>query len=139
MKRLLIALASAWLLSGCATIVGDQSQDVSVQTWPQGVKFVVQDETGRTVAEGVTPKTVSLLKSDGTYLGKKKYTLQLERDGYVPQTIPLQEHANLWYILGNIPLGGIPGWLIVDPFNGGMYNIEPQKVQTIMNPVGARG
>ncbi|MFU9138911.1 hypothetical protein [Erwinia tasmaniensis] len=139
MKRLLIALASAWLLSGCATIVGDHSQDVSVQTWPQGVKFVVQDETGRTVAEGVTPKTVSLLKSDGTYLGKKKYTLQLERDGYVPQTIPLQEHANLWYILGNIPLGGIPGWLIVDPFNGGMYNIEPQKVQTIMNPVGARG
>lgn len=139
MKRLLIALASAWLLSGCATIVGDQSQDVSVQTWPQGVKFVVQDETGRTVAEGVTPKTVSLLKSDGTYLGKKKYTLQLEREGYVPQTIPLQEHANLWYILGNIPLGGIPGWLIVDPFNGGMYNIEPQKVQTIMNPVGARG
>ncbi|WP_067709614.1 MULTISPECIES: hypothetical protein [unclassified Erwinia] len=139
MKRLLIALASAWLLSGCATIVGDQSQDVSVQTWPQGVKFVVQDETGRTVAEGITPKTVSLLKSDGTYLGKKKYTLQLEREGYVPQTIPLQEHANLWYILGNIPLGGIPGWLIVDPFNGGMYNIEPQKVQTIMNPVGARG
>lgn len=139
MKRLLIALTSAWILSGCATIVGDQSQDVSVQTWPQGVKFVVQDETGRTVAEGITPKTVSLLKSDGTYLGKKKYTLQLEREGYVPQTIPLQEHANLWYILGNIPLGGIPGWLIVDPFNGGMYNIEPQKVQTIMNPVGARG
>ncbi|MCX0501386.1 hypothetical protein [Erwinia billingiae] len=139
MRRLLLALASAWLLSGCATIVGDQAQDVSIQTWPQGVKFVVQDETGRAVAEGITPKTVSLLKSDGSYLGKKKYTLQLERAGYVPQTIPLEERANLWYILGNIPLGGIPGWLFVDPFNGGMYNIHPEKVNTIMNPVGARG
>lgn len=139
MKRLLLALASAWLLSGCASIVGDQSQDVAIQTWPQGVRFVVQDETGRAVAEGITPKTVSLLKSDGSYFGKKKYTLQLERDGYVPQTIPLEERANLWYLLGNIPLGGIPGWLIVDPFNGGMYNIHPERVHTIMNPVGARG
>ncbi|MGB9096781.1 hypothetical protein [Erwinia sp.] len=139
MRRLFLALASAWLLSGCATIVGDQTQDVSIQTWPQGVKFVVQDETGRAVAEGITPKTVSLLKSDGSYLGKKKYTLQLERAGFVPQTIPLEERVNLWYILGNIPLGGIPGWLFVDPFNGGMYNIHPERVNTIMNPVGARG
>ncbi|EXU73633.1 MULTISPECIES: hypothetical protein [Erwinia] len=138
MKMLLLALASAWWLSGCATIVGNKTQDVAIQTWPQGVKFVVQDETGRAVAEGVTPKTVTLEKSDGSYFGKKKYTLQLERAGYVPQTIPLKETPNLWYILGNIPLGGFPGWLIVDPFNGGMYNIEPPEVQTVMNPVGAR-
>jgi len=63
----------------------------------------------------------------------------LEREGYVSKTIPLQEHPNLWYIFGNIPLGGVPGWLIIDPFNGGMYNIEPENVHTIMNPVGARG
>ncbi|MFC0140960.1 hypothetical protein ACFFJN_13270 [Erwinia mallotivora] len=138
MKMLLLALASAWWLSGCATIVGNKTQDVAIQTWPQGVKFVVQDETGRAVAEGVTPKTVTLEKSDGSYFGKKKYTLQLERAGYVPQTIPLKETPNLWYILGNIPLGGFPGWLIVDPFNGGMYNIEPPQVKTVMNPVGAR-
>ncbi|MCX8957075.1 hypothetical protein [Erwinia psidii] len=138
MKRLLLALASAWLLSGCATIVGNKTQDVAIQTWPQGVKFVVQDETGRAVAEGITPKTVTLEKSDGSYFGKKKYLLMLERSGFVPQTIPLKERANLWYILGNIPLGGFPGWLIVDPFNGGMYNIEPPEVKIIMNPVGAR-
>lgn len=138
MKMLLMALASACLLSGCATIVGDKTQDVAIKTWPQGVKFVVQDETGRAVAEGVTPKTVTLAKSDGSYFGKKKYTLMLEQAGYVPKTIPLKESVNLWYIIGNIPLGGFPGWLIVDPFNGGMYNIEPPEVKTIMNPVGAR-
>lgn len=139
MKKLCLALVSAWLLSGCATIVGNPSQDVVIQTWPQGVKFVVQDESGAAVAEGFTPKTVSLAKSDGSWFGKKKYTLQLERAGFVPQTIPLREKANLWYIIGNIPLGGIPGWLIVDPWNGGMYNIEPARVNTVMNPVGARG
>lgn len=139
MKRLLLALASAWFLSGCATIVGEKTQEVPIQTWPQGVRFVVQDETGRAVAEGVTPQTVSLLKSDGSYFGKKRYTLQLERAGYVPQTIPLELSPNLWYILGNIPLGGIPGWLIVDPFNGGMYKIKPARIYTQMNLVGARG
>ena len=139
MKRLIAALAAAWMLSGCATIVGSETQDVTLQTQPSGVKFVVQDETGKAVAEGYTPKTVTLQKSNGNYFGKKKYLVMLERAGYVPQTLPLKESPNLWYLLGNIPLLGIPGWLVVDPFYGGMYKIEPERLQTIMNPVGARG
>ncbi|MBP2157220.1 hypothetical protein FY046_22990 [Erwinia sp. 1181_3] len=139
MKRLIAALAAAWMLSGCATIVGSETQDVTLQTQPPGVKFVVQDETGKAVAEGYTPKTVTLQKSNGNYFGKKKYLVMLERAGYVPQTLPLKESPNLWYLLGNIPLLGIPGWLVVDPFYGGMYKIEPERLQTIMNPVGARG
>jgi len=139
MKRLIAALAAAWMLSGCATIVGSETQDVTLQTQPPGVKFVVQDETGKAVAEGYTPKTVTLQKSNGNYFGKKKYLVMLERAGYVPQTLPLKESPNLWYLLANIPLLGIPGWLVVDPFYGGMYKIEPERLQTIMNPVGARG
>ncbi|MEN5017743.1 hypothetical protein ABEH87_15500 [Erwinia sp. Eh17-17] len=139
MKRLIAALAAAWMLSGCATIVGSETQDVTLQTQPPGVKFVVQDETGKAVAEGYTPKTVTLMKSNGNYFGKKKYLVMLERQGYVPQTLPLKESPNLWYLLGNIPLLGFPGWLLVDPFYGGMYKIEPERLLTIMNPVGARG
>lgn len=139
MKRLGLALAAAWMLSGCATIVGSETQDVTLQTQPPGVKFVVQDETGRAVAEGFTPKTVTLAKSTGDYFGKKNYLVMLEHPGYVPQTLPLKESANLWYLLGNIPLLGFPGWLLVDPFYGGMYKIEPERLETIMNPVGARG
>ena len=139
MKRLIAALAAVWMLTGCATIVGSETQDVILQTQPPGVKFVVQDETGKAVAEGYTPKTVTLKKSNGNYFGKKKYLVMLERAGYVPQTLPLKESPNLWYLLGNIPLLGFPGWLVVDPFYGGMYKIEPERLQTIMNPVGARG
>ena len=138
MKRLLLALAAASLLSGCATIVGSETQSVRIDSIPPGATFVVQDETGRAVAQGITPKTVVLDKSDGRYFGKKSYLVMMEIPGYVPLTVPLREKANLWYLLGNIPLGGFPGWLLVDPFYGGMYNIEPANIQPIINPVGAR-
>lgn len=139
MKRLLLALAAASLLSGCATIVGSETQSVRIDSIPPGATFVVQDETGRAVAQGITPKTVVLDKSDGSYFGKKSYLVMMEIPGYVPLTLPLREKANLWYILGNIPLAGFPGWLLVDPFYGGMYNIEPAQIQPVINPVGARG
>lgn len=139
MKRLITALVAAWMLTGCATIVSSETQQVLLQTQPPGVKFVVQDERGKAVAEGYTPKSVTLAKSDGDYFGKKKYLVMLERAGYVPQTVALKTSANLWYLLGNIPLLGFPGWLVVDPFYGGMYKIDPPRLQIMMDPVGARG
>ncbi|CCO83380.1 hypothetical protein BN433_2821 [Erwinia amylovora Ea266] len=72
MKRAIAALIAAWILTGCATIVSSETQDVTLQTQPPGVKFVVQDESGKAVAEGYTPKTVTLAKSSGDYFGKKK-------------------------------------------------------------------
>lgn len=138
MRSILLALFSLLMLSGCATIVGDEKQAVHIDSRPQGASFVVQDETGRAVAQGYTPLTVMLEKSTGRYFGKKHYRVMLEAPGYVPQTLPLEPRVSLWYTLGNIPLGGFIGWLIVDPFYGGMYYLKPEGVQVIMNPVGAR-
>ena len=103
------------------------------------VRFTVQDETGRAVAQGYTPQTVDLAKSNGTYFGKKHYQVMLESPGYVPLTLPIEASANLWYVLGNIPLLGFPGWLVVDPFYGGMYDLKPAHPQPHLNVVGARG
>ncbi|MFB4342726.1 hypothetical protein RAC90_19820 [Pantoea sp. CS_6] len=139
MKQHILALAAAMLLSGCATIVGNENQSVLIDSQPPGARFTVQDETGRPVAEGYTPKTVILEKSTHRYFGKKHYLLMLESPGYVPVTVPIEARANLWYLLGNIPLLGFPGWLLVDPFYGGMYNLEPEHPKPYMNPVGARG
>ena len=138
MKSLFIALVALMLLSGCATIVGSESQAVRIDSVPQGARFTVQDETGRAVAEGFTPQTIMLTKSTGRYFGKKQYQVMLEGVGYVPVTVPLREKANLWYLLGNIPLGGFIGWLLVDPFYGGMYDIEPLQPLPYMNQIGAR-
>ncbi|ASN14161.1 MULTISPECIES: hypothetical protein [Pantoea] len=139
MKQHILALAAAMLLSGCATIVGTETQSVLIDSQPPGARFTVQDENGRPVAEGYTPKTVILEKSNHRYFGKKHYLLMLESPGYVPVTVPIEARANLWYLLGNIPLLGLPGWLLVDPFYGGMYNLEPEHPSPYMNPVGARG
>ena len=138
MKSILLVLVSLVMLSGCATIVGNETQAVVIDSRPQGISFVVQDETGRAVAQGKTPQTVTLQKSNGSYFGKKQYRVMLEAPGYVPQTLALKQQISHWYSLGNIPLGGFIGWLLVDPFHGGMYYIEPQGVQPTMNPVGAR-
>lgn len=139
MNQRLLLLLSALLLSGCATIVGSPVQTVRIDSVPAGARFIVQDETGQTVAEGSTPQAVVLEKSTGRYFGKKRYLVMFERAGYVPVTLPLEGRANLWYQLGNLPLGGLPGWLLVDPFNGGMYHLQPDQMRPLLNPVGARG
>lgn len=131
--------ACALLLSGCATIVGTDTQPVKIDSIPQGARFTVQDETGRAVAQGYTPQTVDLAKSNGSYFGKKHYQVMLESPGYVPLTLPIEASANLWYALGNIPLLGFPGWLLVDPFYGGMYTLKPDHPQPVLNVTGARG
>ncbi len=131
--------ACALLLSGCATLVGTETQPVTIDSIPQGARFTLQDETGRAVAQGYTPQTIFLAKSDGSYFGKKRYQVMLESPGYVPVTLPVAASANLWYVLGNIPLLGFPGWLVVDPFYGGMYTLKPDHPQPVLNVVGARG
>ena len=60
MKQRILALAAALLLSGCATIVGTETQMVRIDSLPQGARFTVQDERGYAVAQGFTPQTVEL-------------------------------------------------------------------------------
>lgn len=134
MKKILGLLAGSILLSGCATIVGDDTQLVQVNTEPTGVQFQIKDETGATVAQGTTPQGVTLAKSDGSYFGKKSYQITMGKDGYSPVTLPIKASANGWYIGGNIVFGGLIGWLAVDPFNGGMYTLKPKQVTAVMVP-----
>ena len=134
MKKILSLLAGSILLSGCATIVGDDTQLVQVNSEPTGVQFQIKDETGATVAQGTTPQGVTLAKSDGSYFGKKSYQITMGKDGFSPVTLPIKASANGWYIGGNIVFGGLIGWLAVDPFNGGMYTLKPKQVTAVMVP-----
>ncbi|GAL60399.1 hypothetical protein EV102420_38_00020 [Pseudescherichia vulneris NBRC 102420] len=134
MKKILGLLAGSILLSGCATIVGDDTQLVQVNSEPTGVQFQIKDETGATVAQGTTPQGVTLAKSDGSYFGKKSYQITMGKDGFSPVTLPIKASANGWYIGGNIVFGGLIGWLAVDPFNGGMYTLKPKQVTAVMVP-----
>lgn len=128
-KRLISTLLGAGvLLTGCATIMGDKYQTVSINSNPVGANYSIQDETGKIVQTGVTPADVILAKHDGSYFGKKTYKVTFSKEGYKDSEYALSTMANGKYVVGNLVFGGLVGWFIVDPLNGGMYTISPEKV-----------
>jgi hypothetical protein len=120
------------LVAGCATIVGHPTQLMPINSTPSEATILVTDEKGMDVFKGVTPTSVVLQKSNGSYWGKKSYTVKISKDGFEPQTIQVTASANGWYIGGNILFGGLIGWFIVDPLNGNMYNLSPEVINTSM-------
>lgn len=127
-----LVLVSVSLISGCATIVGDDTQSVQLNSQPAGADFVIKDETGRIVEQGRTQQRVTLDKSNGSYFGKKSYEITFTKDNYAPVTLPVKASVNGWYVGGNFIFGSIIGWLLVDPFNGGMYTLYPKEANTIL-------
>lgn len=128
-------MLGVFVMAGCATIVGDDTQLVQVNSNPAGASFEIKDDSGRVVAQGKTPQGVTLAKSDGSYFGKISYQITFTKDGVQPITLPIKASANGWYIGGNIVFGGLIGWLAVDPFNGGMYTLKPKEINPTLAPV----
>ncbi len=121
-------IVSATALTGCATIVGDANHVMPVSSTPSEAQVSIVDEKGSEVFKGATPTTVTLQKSDGSYWGKKSYSVKISKPGFETQTIPVTASANGWYIAGNLVFGGLIGWFVVDPFNGKMYNLSPETI-----------
>jgi hypothetical protein len=119
-------------LTACATIVGNETQLISVSSAPMGADIDIADETGAVIFNGKTPTTVTLNKSTGKYWGGKDYTVKITLDGYQTQTVAITHHPNGWYIAGNIIFGGLIGWFVVDPFSGKMYNLSPEAVNATL-------
>ena len=130
MKRLLkpLSLILVIVFAGCATIVGDKTQLMPINSTPDSATVLITDEKGVQVFRGQTPTSVTLQKSDGSYWGGKDYTVTISKEGYDAQTITVTSSPNGWYIGGNIVFGGLIGWFIVDPFNGAMYNLSPEQI-----------
>jgi len=128
MLRMGASLLLTFILAGCATIVGDKTQLIPISSTPSQASIVITDERGSEIFNGTTPTTVTLQKSDGSYWGKKSYSVKISKEGYAEQTIPVTAHPNGWYIGGNIIFGGLIGWFIVDPMNGAMYTLTPEQI-----------
>jgi len=128
MLKMTAAIASVSLMTGCATIVGDKEQSITINSSPSNANVLITDERSMEVHSGSTPTTVQLRKSDGSYFGGKTYTVEISKDGYESRTMMINASPNGWYIGGNIIFGGLIGWLIVDPFTGAMYNLTPDTL-----------
>lgn len=130
--KAIVVSAAVLFVTACATIVGDKTQLMNISSNPSGADIKITDERGQVISEGKTPTNVTLQKSDGSYWGKKSYTVQVSKPGFSEQTIAVIASANGWYIGGNIIFGGLIGWFIVDPMNGGMYTLSPQDISTTL-------
>ncbi|MDO8721614.1 MAG: hypothetical protein Q7J31_05210 [Syntrophales bacterium] len=139
MKRLLKPLSLILLIvfAGCATIVGDKTHLMPINSVPSPATIKIVDETGSVVFKGETPTNVTLEKSTGKYWGKKSYTVTISKDGFETQTISITAKANGWYLGGNIIFGGLIGWFILDPFNGAMYNLTPDKIDVSIGKISS--
>lgn len=69
------------------------------------------------------------LKRKKGYFDGANYNIKVTAEGYESQVISITSSANGWYIGGNILVGGLIGWLIVDPATGGMWSLEANNGQ----------
>jgi len=119
------AAACSILLSSCASIVSRPSRDVSIQSNPSGLSFVVIDAEGQALHSGTTPQVVNL-SARGGYFKPATYTVQVKRAGKPVGSHQVTAGLNGWYF-GNILIGGLIGMLIVDPLTGSMYRM-PESI-----------
>jgi hypothetical protein len=129
-----ILVSALLLLAGCATIVGSDTQHISINSTPEMANIKIVDENGADIFAGQTPVTVLLEKSTGHFFGGKTYTVTISKNGFDSQVITITHYANNWYKFGNIFPAGPIGYFAVDPFHGAMYDLTPDIVNVTLNP-----
>lgn len=112
----------------------ENSQSIPIKANVDKVDIKLVDKNGQTVFEGQTPTTVNLKTSLSGYFNPQKYTVIASKDGYKTQTSVIDWHVSGWYYVGNLALGGIIGYLVIDPITGDMYYLD-EEVNLNMTPV----
>ncbi|MBA4136279.1 MAG: hypothetical protein C0518_03060 [Opitutus sp.] len=120
---LLLAGACACLLSGCATILKDDSQPVAFTSDPVGATVKIN---GASV--GQTPTTVMLKHSI------KRQMVQIEKPGYHPEAFRLEKKVDA-LTFGNVIAGGVIGFG-VDIATGNATNYA-ESVHVRLRPLDA--
>lgn len=109
------ALAGLLVLqAGCATIVSGTSQQIAVDSTPQGAEVLID---GTMV--GRTPVAPEVRR-------KAEHDVTLRKEGYLDRTVHTGKRLNLWY-MGNLLFGSLLGMLI-DDASGASFVVEPDKI-----------
>lgn len=119
------------LTSGCASILGKSAYNVTVNSQPGQAEITIADKSGHSVYSGKTPATVSLNAGAGYFSGQD-YTVKFKKSGYAEYSTTIERSVNPWY-MGNLILGGLIGFLIVDPLTGAMWTLN-ENVNATLQP-----
>ena len=113
-----LTLALLVVITGCASMFGDNSRQVAIRSNPSGASiFIDGKDYGRTPAIVTLPQYI--------YSGK---TITLKESGYVDQDMQINsvfQIVGLWNIL-NLPIG-----FIIDAADGNMVKIAPSDTNII--------
>lgn len=126
-----ILVATAFLSSGCASIVSNNTYPLAINSSPSNAKIGITDKKGKEIFSGNTPAIVNL-KAGAGFFSKADYLVRFSSQGYDDKIIPITFKLDGWYF-GNILIGGILGFLIVDPATGAMWKIETEFLNETLN------
>lgn len=121
-KKLVVVATIIFLYPGCASIVSKSTWPFSIDSNPGGAIVTITNKRGVEIFKGKTP-TALKLKSGAGYFSKESYVVSLQLNGHETKKINLECKVNGWYF-GNILIGGLLGFLIIDPATGAMYKLE---------------
>jgi hypothetical protein len=129
--NVLVATGLISMLCGCASIIGKSVYPVAIQSNPGPAKITIVNRDGKEVFQGQTPTTVSLKAGAGFFRGED-YTVTFEKPGYETKKSKIKRGISGWYLGGNFFLGGLVGWLVVDPATGAMWTLK--DLDTTLTP-----
>jgi len=111
-------------ITGCGSIIHGTEQKITFSSKPAGAQ-VLYDGSVR----GITPCQVSLKRRPLTNI------VVIRKDGFADQEIKIKTGVSMWALLGNVVIGGIPGW-IIDAATGSFGQIYTETFEVDLAPVG---
>lgn len=121
-----VSLILCTALVGCASVVNGGSQQVAITSAPDNARVSIVDPKGKYAFTGTTPCTADLERGAGYFQGAH-YVVKVAKDGYTPFETRIHSSVSGWYA-GNVVLGGLLGFIVIDPLTGGMWSLDPESI-----------
>jgi len=127
LNMVVVILSCLAYLSGCATILSKNQYPVKISSKPDGAEITIKNKAGAVVYTGKTPTTITLNTRAGYFQGET-YQVSFKKDGFAPHSALIERGVDGFYLLGNLLVGGLVGWIIVDPLTGAMWTLSDLHV-----------
>ena len=124
--RVIITLAAALTLAGCATVTRGTTNQVQIQSEPSGAN--VRTSLNQTCT---TPCTLQVSRKD-------EFTVVFEKPGYASQEVEVKTQiagSGAAGFAGNILLGGVVG-MAADAATGSTLEQVPNPVRVTLQAIG---
>jgi hypothetical protein len=127
------------VITGCATIIHGGSQQINITSTPEGAQVTIFDSSNHQIWSSDTTPAVAKLRRGEEYFGGASYRIEISKPGYQKEIVTVSSSMNGWYLVGNLFVGGLIGWLIIDPVTGAMWTLSPSNVSQSLNKSPSAG